>query len=152
MVEQLVRIQVQLVKGIRAATIRALDEAIASAVAAHPHAQLFATMPRIGKVNLGQIIGEIGPILERSRTSDQFIAETGVVPVTRASGKARVVTSATRPTAASAWPSWVTPTTVSKPATGLRRSTTTPGRTRNAIPMLPASSPGPAARDVNLLA
>ncbi|MFE4752391.1 IS110 family transposase [Streptomyces mirabilis] len=90
-VEQLVRIQVQLVKGIRA-TIRALDEAIADAVAAHPYAQLLATMPRIGKVNLGQIIGEIGPILERSRTSEQFIAETGVVPVTRASGKSRVVT------------------------------------------------------------
>jgi transposase len=90
-VEQLVRVQVQLVKSIRA-TIRALDEAIADAVATHPYAQLFATMPRIGTVNLGQIIGEIGPILERSRTSEQFIAETGVVPVTRASGKSRVVT------------------------------------------------------------
>ncbi|MCX4564486.1 IS110 family transposase [Streptomyces phaeochromogenes] len=90
-VEQLVRFQIQLVKSIRA-TIRTLDEAIADAVAIHPYAQLFATMPRIGKVNLGQIIGEIGPILERSRTSEQFIAETGVVPVTRASGKSRVVT------------------------------------------------------------
>ncbi|WP_116210102.1 IS110 family transposase [Streptomyces olivoreticuli] len=90
-IAQLVRVQVQLVKGIRA-TIRSLDEAIADAVAAHPYAQLFATMPRIGTVNLGQIVGEIGPILERSKTSEQFIAETGVVPVTRASGKSRVVT------------------------------------------------------------
>ncbi|MGW4730335.1 IS110 family transposase [Streptomyces shenzhenensis] len=90
-VEQLVRVQVQLVKGIRA-TIRVLDAAIADAVATHPYAQLFATMPRIGKINLGQIVGEIGPILERSATSEQFIAETGVVPVTRASGKSRVVT------------------------------------------------------------
>jgi transposase len=90
-VEQLVRVQVQLVGAIRT-TIRTLDKTIADAVATHPYAPLFATMPRIGKVNLGQIIGELGPILERSRTSEQFIAETGVVPVTRASGKSRAVT------------------------------------------------------------
>jgi transposase len=90
-IEQLVRVQVQLVQSIRT-TIRTLDQAIANAVETHPYAPLFATMPRIGKIHLGQIIGELGPILERSRTSEQFIAETGVVPVTRASGKSRVVT------------------------------------------------------------
>jgi transposase len=90
-VEQLVRVQVRLVGAIRT-TVRTLDKAIADAVATHPYAPLFATMPRIGNVNLGQIIGELGPILERSRTSEQFIAETGVVPVTRASGKSRAVT------------------------------------------------------------
>jgi hypothetical protein len=41
--------------------------------------------------SLGQVIGEIGPILERARTCEQLIAEAGVVPVTRASGKSRVV-------------------------------------------------------------
>lgn len=46
-------------------------------------------MPRIGKVNLGQVIGELGPILERAQTCEQLIAEAGVVPVTRASGKSR---------------------------------------------------------------
>ncbi|MGV9993380.1 IS110 family transposase [Streptomyces sp. NPDC003374] len=90
-IEQLVRVQVQLARSIRT-TVRTLDQAIASAVETHPYAPLFATMPRIGKINPGQITGEIGPILERSRTSEQFIAETGVVPVTRASGKSRVVT------------------------------------------------------------
>ncbi|MGW2207713.1 IS110 family transposase [Streptomyces sp. NPDC001774] len=89
-VEQLVRVQVQLVQGIRA-TIRTLDKAIADAVESHPYAPLFATMPRIGKVNLGQIIGEIGPLLERAQTCEQLIAEAGVVPVTRASGKSRTV-------------------------------------------------------------
>ncbi|CAL9674406.1 hypothetical protein SUDANB176_07658 (plasmid) [Streptomyces sp. enrichment culture] len=74
------------------ATICILDEAIANAVETHPYAPLFATMPRIGKISFGQIIGEIGPILERSRTSEPFVAETGVVPVIRASGKSRVVT------------------------------------------------------------
>lgn len=48
-------------------------------------------MPRIGKVNLGQVIGELGPILERAQTCEQLIAEAGVVPVTRASGKSRTV-------------------------------------------------------------
>jgi transposase len=87
----LIRVQVQLVRGIRA-TIRELDKAIADAVEAHPYAPLLATMPRIGKVNLAQIIGEIGPILERAESCEQFIAEAGVVPVTRASGKSRAVT------------------------------------------------------------
>ncbi len=89
-VEQLVRVQVQLVQGIRA-TIRTLDRAIAEALETHPYAPLFATMPRIGKVSLGQVIGEIGPLLERAQTCEQLIAEAGVVPVTRASGKSRVV-------------------------------------------------------------
>ncbi|MER6169629.1 IS110 family transposase [Streptomyces violaceorubidus] len=90
-VTQLVRVQVQLVKAVRA-TIRELDTAIATAVETHPYAPLFASMPRIGKVNLGQIIGELGPILERAQTCEQFIAEVGVVPVTRASGKSHSVT------------------------------------------------------------
>ncbi|MFF4283689.1 transposase, partial [Streptomyces kronopolitis] len=90
-VEQLVRVQTQLVQGIRT-TIRLLDKSIADAVETHPYALLFATMPRIGKVNLGQIIGEVGPLLERAQSCEQFIAEAGVVPVTRASGKSRSVT------------------------------------------------------------
>lgn len=90
-IAQLVRVQVQLVKAVRA-TIRELDTAIATAVKTHPYAPLFASMPRIGKVNLGQVIGELGPILERAQTSEQFIAEVGVVPVTRASGKSHSVT------------------------------------------------------------
>ncbi|MFD8705846.1 transposase [Kitasatospora sp. NPDC059648] len=62
------------------------------AVEAPPYAPLLADMPRIGKINPGQITGEIGPILERAESCEQFIAEAGVVPVTRASGKSRAVT------------------------------------------------------------
>ncbi|WP_031488163.1 IS110 family transposase [Streptomyces bicolor] len=90
-VTQLVRVQVQLVRAIRT-TIRELDKAIEAAVATHPYAPLLASMPRIGTVNLAQILGELGPILERAQTCEQFIAETGVVPVTRASGKSHAVT------------------------------------------------------------
>lgn len=90
-IEQLVLAQVALVKAVRA-SIRALDGHIAAALGTHPYAILFASMPRIGTVNLGQIIGEIGPILERAQSCEQFIAEAGVVPVTRASGKSHSVT------------------------------------------------------------
>lgn len=89
-VEQLIRVQVQLVRSIRT-TIDMLDKAIADAVASHPYASLFATMPRIGTINLAKILGEIGPILERAQSCEQLIAEAGVVPVTRASGKSRAV-------------------------------------------------------------
>lgn len=89
-VEQLIGTQVRLVTAIRA-TIRELDTAITAAVDAHPYADLLADLPRIGTINLGQIIGEIGPLLERARTCEQLITEAGVVPVTRASGKSRQV-------------------------------------------------------------
>jgi transposase len=50
---------------------------------------LLAPMPRIGEVNLVQIVAEVGPILERVDTAEQAIAECGAAPVTRASGKTK---------------------------------------------------------------
>ena len=46
-------------------------------------------MPRIGEVNLAQIVAEVGPILERVDTAEQAIAECGAAPVTRASSKTK---------------------------------------------------------------
>ncbi|MFI9082197.1 transposase [Streptomyces sioyaensis] len=89
-IEQLGRVQLQLVKGMRE-TIRSLGKAIAEAVATRPYAPLFATMPRVGKVNLGQIAGKIGPVLERAQSCEQLVAEGGVVPATRTSGKSHSV-------------------------------------------------------------
>ena len=45
----------------------------------------------IGTLNLAQIIGEVGPILERATSFDQLAAETGLAPVTRSSGKTHTV-------------------------------------------------------------
>lgn len=90
-VTRLVGIQVRLVRAIRA-TIHELDTAIAEAVTTHPYAELIAALPRIGTINLGQIIGEIGPMLERATTCAQLAAETGAAPVTKESGKHRAVT------------------------------------------------------------
>lgn len=89
-VARLVGIQVRLVRSLRA-TIRELDTAIAEAIKAHPWAELIAGLPRIGTVNLGQIIGEIGPMLERATSCAQLTAETGAAPVTKESGKHRTV-------------------------------------------------------------
>jgi hypothetical protein len=89
-ITRLVGIQVRLVRAIRA-TIRELGTAIADAVAVHPYAELIAGLPRIGTIDLGQIIGEIGPMLERADNSAQLTAEIGAAPVTRESGKHRTV-------------------------------------------------------------
>ncbi|WP_063131110.1 IS110 family transposase [Nocardia fusca] len=89
-IAQLVGAQVGLVRSIQAG-IDALDTLIAGAVEQHPYAALLAGLPRIGVLNLAQIIGEVGPILERCNTFDQLAAETGIAPVTRASGKTHTV-------------------------------------------------------------
>lgn len=89
-VARLVGIQVRLVRAIRA-TIRELDTAITEATKTHPWAELIAGLPRIGTINLGQIIGEIGPMLERATSCAQLAAETGAAPVTKESGKHRTV-------------------------------------------------------------
>lgn len=87
---RLIGVQVQLVRAIRA-TLRELNTAIAEATTTHPYAPLIADLPRIGTINLGQIIGEIGPILERATTCAQLAAETGAAPVTKESGNFRAV-------------------------------------------------------------
>ena len=89
-IAQLIGAQVTVVRGLQAG-IDALDAVIADAVASHPYARLLATLPRVGTLNLAQIIGEIGPILERATSFDQLTAETGIAPVTRASGKSHTV-------------------------------------------------------------
>lgn len=87
----LITAQIAVIRAIKAA-IRTLDQQITTTLAAHPWAPLIAGMPRIGTINLAQIIGEVGPILERAGDCESFIAETGVAPVTRASGKRSAVT------------------------------------------------------------
>jgi hypothetical protein len=89
-IARLVGVQTQLVRAVRA-TIRELDKAIADATRTHPWAPVLATLPRIGTVNLGQVVGEIGPMLERASGCAQLAAETGAAPVTKESGKHRAV-------------------------------------------------------------
>lgn len=67
-ITQLIGIQVRLVQALRA-TIRELDTLIGQATTTHPWAALITGLPgSAGTINLGQVIGEIGPILEGMRT------------------------------------------------------------------------------------
>ncbi|MER5628584.1 IS110 family transposase [Streptosporangium sp. NPDC002544] len=89
-VATLVTVQVGQVRAIVGA-IKSLEAAINQALDAHPYAALFRALPRVGTVNLAQIIGEVGPMLERGLNADQLAAEVGMAPVTRASGKVHAV-------------------------------------------------------------
>ena len=89
-VAELVRAQARLVRTLLQ-TIADLDRALAAAVAQHPKAQTLTPLPRIGEINLGQIVAEAGPILERAATVEHAAAELGAAPVTKASGAHRAV-------------------------------------------------------------
>lgn len=87
---ELVRAQVRLLRSL-VRTIADLDRAMGAALLEHAKAQLLAPMPRIGEVNLGQIVAEVGPILARAADVEQACAEVGAAPVTKESGKGRAV-------------------------------------------------------------
>ncbi len=87
---ELVRAQVRLLRTLLG-TIADLDHALGAGLLGHAKAGLLASMPRIGEVNLAQLVAEVGPVLDRVDTAEQAIAECGAAPVTRASGKTRTV-------------------------------------------------------------
>ncbi len=107
-------------------TIADLDRAMGAALLEHTKAQLLAPLPRIGEVNLAQIIGEVGPILARAVDVDHTCAEVGATPVTKESGKGRAVNFRGRSTPEPAKPCSPSPTTAATPAPGPPSSTTTP--------------------------
>ena len=85
-VAELVRAQVRLVRTLLG-TLADLDRAIGAALLGHAKVPLLAPMPRIGEVNLAQIVAEVGPILDRAVDAEHACAEAGAAPVTRESGK-----------------------------------------------------------------
>ena len=87
---ELVRAQVRLLRSLLG-TIADLDRALGAGLLDHAKAQLLAPMPRIGEINLAQIVAEVGPVLARALDVDHACAEVGAVPVTRESGKGRAV-------------------------------------------------------------
>jgi transposase len=67
------------------------DDAIAAAVAEHPDAPIFASFPGVGHVLTGTLLAEIGEDRARFPTPAALLAESGLAPVTRASGRSRKV-------------------------------------------------------------
>jgi transposase len=87
---ELVGAQVRLLRTLLA-TIADLDRALGAGLLGHAKARLLAPLPRIGVVNLAQVVAEVGPILDRAGDVEHASAECGATPVTRASGKTKAV-------------------------------------------------------------
>ena len=67
------------------------DDAVAAAVADHPDARIFASFPGVGPVTTAVLLAEIGEDRGRYPTDSVLLAEAGLAPVTRASGRSRSV-------------------------------------------------------------
>lgn len=72
-------------------SIRLLDRAIGAQLDEHPDAEIFLSLPHAGKVSAAQMLAEWGNCREAYETPDTVAALAGMSPVTRASGKHRVV-------------------------------------------------------------
>jgi len=86
----LVRAQVAVLRAVLGA-IGELERAMRAVLDEHAKAQLLAPLPRIGQVNLAQIVAAVGPLLDRCADAEHAAVEAGAAPVTRASGKHRSV-------------------------------------------------------------
>ena len=86
----LVHSQVRIIRTVLG-TINDLDRAIDAALREHTKTAILAPLPRIGTISLGQVIAEVGPILDRTSTVESAAAETGTAPITKTSGHHRAV-------------------------------------------------------------
>jgi transposase len=89
-VAELVHAQLRLVRTLLG-TLADLDRAIAAAVEAHPKAHLLRPLPRIGTISLGQVVAEIGPLIDRTGSAEEAAALAGAAPVTKRSGQHKAV-------------------------------------------------------------
>jgi transposase len=71
--------------------IRRLTSAVERHIAALPLGRVVMSFPRAGQVNAAQILAELGEDPQRFQSPDHLAAESGVAPVTHASGKSRAV-------------------------------------------------------------
>jgi transposase len=67
------------------------DDAIAAAVAEHPDSRIFASFPGVGPVLTAVMLAEIGEDRARFPTANVLLAEAGLAPVTRSSGRSEQV-------------------------------------------------------------
>lgn len=71
--------------------IDALEDQIAAALATHPDAPIFTSLPRSGTVRAARLLAEIGDARGRFPTPASLAGLAGVTPSTRQSGQTRVV-------------------------------------------------------------
>ncbi|MGH2768030.1 MAG: IS110 family transposase [Actinomycetota bacterium] len=70
---ELVRAQVRLLRTLLS-TIADLDRALGAALVAHPKARLLENLPRMGEINLAQVVAQVGPILDRAHDCEHLSA------------------------------------------------------------------------------
>jgi Transposase/Transposase IS116/IS110/IS902 family len=71
--------------------LRAFDRRIDQLLQLHPDAPIFISFPGIGPIVAATLIGEMGDDRDRFPTPEVLLAETGLAPVTKASGRTRQV-------------------------------------------------------------
>ena len=67
--------------------LKAFDKRIGTVFARHPDSELFSSFPAAGPVIAANLLAEIGEDRDRFPTSAALLAEAGLAPVTRSSGK-----------------------------------------------------------------
>jgi transposase len=90
LVAELVRTQIRLLRTLLDSIIT-LDRAIAAKLNEHAKTHVLRPLPRVGTISLGQLIAEVGPLLDRTTGADQTAALCGASPVTKRSGQQRAV-------------------------------------------------------------
>jgi hypothetical protein len=71
--------------------LRAYDKRMSQLLAAHPDTPIFTSFPGVGPVVAATLLSEIGEDRARFPAPGALLAETGLAPVTRASGRTRQV-------------------------------------------------------------
>jgi transposase len=77
--------------GVMNEALAEFDDAIATVVAEHPDAEIFASFPGVGPILTGVLLAEIGEDRSRYPSAQTLLAEAGLAPVTRSSGRTRSV-------------------------------------------------------------
>jgi transposase len=77
--------------GVMNQALAEFDYAIDSVVAEHPDAEIFASFPGVGPVLTAVLLAEIGEDRNRYPSAQTLLAESGLAPVTRSSGRSRSV-------------------------------------------------------------
>jgi transposase len=77
--------------GVMNEALAEFDDAIASVVAEHPDAMIFSSFPGVGPILTAVLLAEIGEDRSRYPSPQTLLAEAGLAPVTRSSGRSRSV-------------------------------------------------------------
>jgi transposase len=71
--------------------LRSFDSKIDQLLAQHPDGSIFLSFPGIGPIVAATLISEMGEDRDRFRCVETLLTETGLAPVTKASGRTRQV-------------------------------------------------------------